>query len=71
MKFTLYVIINHPLPSVSDDKKMTYSQPLFEKMDCPPNNDLLKDNISDPTRHDETKFNKNNVVYNKYNTMIM
>ena len=42
MKFTLYVIINHPFPSVSDDKKMTYSQPLFEKMNCPPNNDLLK-----------------------------
>ena len=42
---------DHPLPRVSDGKKMTYSQPLFEKMDHPPNNHL-----SGPTGQDETKF---------------
>ena len=44
---------DHPLPRVSDDKTVTYSQPLFEKMDCPPDIDF-----SDPTRQDDTKFNK-------------
>ena len=39
---------DHPLPRVSDDKKVIYSQPLFEKMDHPPNNDLSK-----PTRQVE------------------
>ena len=42
---------DNPLPSVSDDKKVTYSHPLFEKMDRPPDIDF-----SDPTRHDDTKL---------------
>ena len=44
---------DHPLPHVSDDKTVTYSQPLFEKMDRPPDIDFL-----DPTRHDETKLDQ-------------
>ena len=44
---------DHPLPRVSDDKKVTYSQPLFEKMDHPPNNHL-----SGPTRQDDTKMDE-------------
>ena len=44
---------DHPLPHVSDDKKVTYSQPLFEKMDRSPNNHL-----SDPTRQEETKLDE-------------
>ena len=44
---------DNPLPRVSDDKTVTYSQPRFEKMDRP-----LNDDLSDPTRHDETKFDE-------------
>ena len=44
---------DNPLPRVSDDEKVTYSQPLFEKMDCPPSNDF-----SEPTRPDKTKFDE-------------
>ena len=44
---------DHPLPRVPDDETVTFSQPLFEKMNPPPNN-----NLSDPTRQDETKFNE-------------
>ena len=44
---------DNPLPHVSDDKKVTYSQPLFEKMDRPPDIDF-----SDPTRQDETKLDE-------------
>ena len=31
---------DNPLPRVSDDKKVTYSQPLFEKIDRPPDIDF-------------------------------
>ena len=44
---------DHPLPRVSNDKKVTYSQPLFEKMDRPPDIDF-----SDPTRLDGTKLDE-------------
>ena len=44
---------DNPLPHVSDDEKVTYSQPLFKKMDCPPDIDFSK-----PTRHDETKLDQ-------------
>ena len=43
----------NPLLRVSDDKTVTFSQPLFEKMDRSPN--IV---FSDLTRHDETKFNE-------------
>ena len=43
---------DNPLPCVSDDKKVTYSQLLFEKMDCSP------DDFSDPTRQDDTKLDE-------------
>ena len=43
----------NPLLRVSDDKTVTFSQPLFEKMDRSP--DIV---FSDLTRHDETKFNE-------------
>ena len=41
------------MPCVSDDKTVTYSQPLFEKMDRPPDIDF-----SNPTRHDDTKLDE-------------
>ena len=61
---------DHPLPRVSDDKKVTYSQPLFEKMDRPPDNDF-----SDPTRQDETKldeqdFNEQDVEVHFHKTCV-
>ena len=42
---------DRPLPRVSDNKEVAYSQPLFEKMDRPPEFDF-----SDSTRHDDTKL---------------
>ena len=44
---------DHPLPRVSDDKTVTYFQPLFEKMDRSPDIDFSK-----PTRHNETKLDQ-------------
>ena len=44
---------DNSLPRVSDDKTVTYFQPLFEKMDCFPDIDFSK-----PTRQDETKFDQ-------------
>ena len=44
---------DNPSPSVSDDKKVTYSQPLFEIMDHPPDIDF-----SYPTRQDDTKLDE-------------
>ena len=52
---------DNPLPRVSDDKKVTYSQPLFEKMDRPPNDHLSKPTRQDETKLDEQDFDENDV----------
>ena len=44
---------DNPLLHVSDDKTVTFSQPLLEKTDRSPDIDF-----SDPTRHDQSKFNE-------------
>ena len=41
---------DRPLPRVSDDKKVIYSKPLFEKMDYPP------DSLLEPAKQNENKF---------------
>ena len=51
----------NPLPRVSDDEKVTYSQPLFEKMDHPLNNHLSKPTRQDETKLDEQDFNEQDV----------
>ena len=51
----------NPLPRVSDDEKVTYSQPLFEKMDHPPNNHLSGPTRQDDTKLDEQDFNEQDV----------
>ena len=52
---------DHPLPCVSDDNKVTYSKPLFEKVVCLPSNDLSKPTSKNETKFDEQDFDEKDV----------